>query len=482
MEKLTLKKDFYPEEIQCVDNALKNYNRHGIANYWDARVYSNFSKIGLKIDAVGASLIPFNPIGNTKQFKNSYSYILTDVSPSKEINQFWKPSDKLIKLYGPLASVICGTKKVILFRENQLKICYFKKTGDEFTWMADTLPSRFPSTSIREDGSRIARSSDNSDFLTYGPYINLPKGSYRFLINYISDSPLNLPAATWDVSGVKSGPISQGTIPIIILGYLTFLNTLTIFKKFSTLKKNYYSKELECIDNAIKDEGTRGISDYWTARPISLFSRKKLIVQAFNENLTPFLMLTDISKFTNDYTFAIIHKEFPVEQIVKLYNGNPNKIMNCGEKKIFIYNQDALKVPCFRKKGYQFTWPATALPSRLSMSPVSAKKKRIAKEIDGENFLSFGPYIVLPEGHYHFSVRYSSSNSTSTQVGVSDVFTIINGILLQRPIFGTNKKVRNINGDFFVNHSMAYRDPFEIRVYFLGKGDLELEALTLERA
>ncbi|KAF5300563.1 hypothetical protein FQR65_LT19350 [Abscondita terminalis] len=178
MEKLTLKKDFYPEEIQCVDNALKNYNRHGIANYWDARVYSNFN-----------------------------------VSPSKEINQFWKPSDKLIKLYGPLASVICGTKKVILFRENQLKICYFKKTGDEFTWMADTLPSRFPSTSIREDGSRIARSSDNSDFLTYGPYINLPKGSYRFLINYISDSPLNLPAATWDVSGVKSGPISQGTIP-----------------------------------------------------------------------------------------------------------------------------------------------------------------------------------------------------------------------------------------------------------------------------
>jgi|GEM_PF-3463934 len=213
MEKITLKKDFYPEEIQCVDSVLKNYNRHGIADYWDARVYSNFSKIGLKIDAVGALLIPFNSIGNTKQFRNSYSYIIIDVSPSEEINQFWKPNDKLIKLYRPLSSVICGTKKVILFRENQLKICYFQKSGDEFTWMAYTLPSRFPSTSIREDGSRIARSSDNSDFLTYGPYIHLPEGSYRFLINYISDSPLNLPAATWDVSGVRSGPISQGTIP-----------------------------------------------------------------------------------------------------------------------------------------------------------------------------------------------------------------------------------------------------------------------------
>ena len=68
--------DFYPEEIQCVDSVLKNYNRHGIADYWDARVYSNFSKIGLKIDAVGALLIPFNSIGNTKQFRNSYSYII----------------------------------------------------------------------------------------------------------------------------------------------------------------------------------------------------------------------------------------------------------------------------------------------------------------------------------------------------------------------------------------------------------------------
>src|ERR1043165_6477081 len=269
---------------------------------------------------------------------------------------------------------------------------------------------------------------------------------------------------------------------MIFLGYLTFLNTHTIFKKFSNLKKNYYTKELECIDNAIKDEGTRGISDYWTARPISLFSRKKLIVQAFNENLSPFLMLSDISKFTNNYTFAIIHNGFPVEEVLKLYNGNPNKIMNCGEKKIFIYNQDAFKIPCFTRKGYQFTWPATGLPSRLSMSRVSMKKKRIAKEIEGENFLSFGPYIVLPEGHYHFSVRYSSSNSTSMQVGVCDVFTIINGILLQKPIFGTNKKVKNINGEFFVNHSMAYTAPFEIRVYFLGKGDLEFEALTIERA
>lgn len=267
-------------------------------------------------------------------------------------------------------------------------------------------------------------------------------------------------------------------ISLIILGYLTLKNTITISKKIFTIK-NYYSKEIQCIDNALKETGRYGISDYWTARPITLFSRKNLIVHAFNENLTPFILLTDISEFKNKYTFAIIHKEFPIEQTLKLYDQNPKKIVICENKKIFIYEKNNLKVPCFIKKGYKFTWQASALPSRFTASAI--EKTRVANKIDGENFLSFGPYIVLPKGLYHFYIRYSSENVASEQVGTYDVFNIKNGILFQKPLFGTNNKIINLKGKFFVNSLQEYSIPFEIRVYFLGKGELKLESITLER-
>lgn len=254
-EKLDLKKEFYPEEILCVDNLLRNYDHYGIANYWDARIYTNFSHIGLKIDAVGTNLIPFNPIGNTQQFKNSYSFIITDISPNSEIKTFWTPNDKLVKLYHPTSIEFCGRKKIIIFNKNQLKIRYFQKAGDEFTWLADTLPSRFPSTSIQGDGSRIARPTETSTYLIYGPYINLPEGNYQFLINYISNAPLTISAASWDVSGVKSGAINQGALQGTD-------NKITIFKEKFTIKnlnKNdpyeiriYFNSGYQFIINNIK--------------------------------------------------------------------------------------------------------------------------------------------------------------------------------------------------------------------------------------
>lgn len=254
-EKIQFKKKFYPEEILCVDNLLRNYDHYGVANYWDARIYTNFSQVGLKVDAADTNLIPFNPIGNTKHFKNSYSFIITEVSPSSEIKKFWAPNDKLIKLYHPTVIKICGGKKIIVFNKNRLKISYFKKIGDEFTWMADMLPSRFPSTSIQEDGSRIAKPTDTSGYLTYGPYINLPEGSYQFLINYTSNSPLNIPAASWDISEVKSGQINQGTLK-------GTNNKNSIFKGKFTIKKFhkndlyeirvYFNSGYQFIINSIK--------------------------------------------------------------------------------------------------------------------------------------------------------------------------------------------------------------------------------------
>lgn len=268
-------------------------------------------------------------------------------------------------------------------------------------------------------------------------------------------------------------------IAIVTLGYLTLKNAMTVFKKFPSIKINYYSKEMQCIDNALKESGSYGISDYWTARPVTLFSKKKLIVHAFNQNLTPFLLLTDANEFKNKYTFAIIHKEFPIEQMLRLFNQNPKQIVTCEDKKIFIFDKDNLKVPCFIKKGYKFTWPASALPSRLTSSAIETM--RVAKRIDGENFLSFGPYIALPKGHYYFYIRYSSKNAKSDQVGTYDVFNVKNGILLQKPMFGTNNEIKNLNGEFFVSSLQGYLIPFEIRVYFLGIGELKLDSITLER-
>lgn len=117
------------------------------------------------------------------------------------------------------------------------------------------LPSRFPSTSIQGDGSRIARPTETSVYLIHGLYINLPEGNYQFLINYISNAPLKISAASWNVSGVKSGAINQGTLQGTD-------NKITIFKGKFTIKnfnKNdlyeiriYFNSGYQFIINNIK--------------------------------------------------------------------------------------------------------------------------------------------------------------------------------------------------------------------------------------
>lgn len=138
---------------------------------------------------------------------------------------------------------------------------------------------------------------------------------------------------------------------LILLIFIFML--ISIFKIYNMpgfeLKKNYYPAEIRCIDNALEGQGRNGIAGYWTARPISMFSKKDLNVYPVLNNLNPFLLSGSL-KTKSFYSFVIINMNpqdinFKIEQsFIENINGLPKKIVICGAKKVLIYSKNSMKI------------------------------------------------------------------------------------------------------------------------------------------
>ena len=54
-------------------------------------------------------------------------------------------------------------------------------------------------------------------------------------------------------------------------------------------------------------------------------------------------------------------------------------------------------------------------------------------------------------------------------------------ISIEHPIVGTNNQTNEINGKFNVTKQQANKDPFEIRIFFLGSTNFTFENLTIQK-
>lgn len=72
-------------------------------------------------------------------------------------------------------------------------------------WSADKLPSQIGTIF---DGRLVPAQNDKAGFLSFGPYIRLPPGCYRYVIDYASNAELTRQVGRWDVS-VSSGKANK---------------------------------------------------------------------------------------------------------------------------------------------------------------------------------------------------------------------------------------------------------------------------------
>lgn len=204
-----LKKEYYPEAIQCIDNALRTEGHNGVADYWQAFPTAMLSHEKITVVPIQRDLKPFNFIANIKWFSEQYSFAILDKnSPSPLKQTLLVPDEMLIRRINgePKKTIVCGDKKLLIYPKNKLRTAYLIEAGDEFTWSAAELPSQFSESRILD--TRQVKAENGVGFVTFGPNISLSAGKYQFYISYASDAPVSTQVAYWDIISVKRGIIS----------------------------------------------------------------------------------------------------------------------------------------------------------------------------------------------------------------------------------------------------------------------------------
>ncbi|KAF1053044.1 MAG: hypothetical protein GAK43_01615 [Stenotrophomonas maltophilia] len=124
-----------------------------------------------------------------------------------------------------LAAKHCGIDQVHLLCTDDWDAARWQPVATPLTtpissaqWQADRLPSII---GLLRDGWLVPRVAGTPGYLSYGPYIRLSAGPYRYQIHYRSQAPAQTEVGTWDLTGqdpqdrqviIASGPLhgSQG--------------------------------------------------------------------------------------------------------------------------------------------------------------------------------------------------------------------------------------------------------------------------------
>jgi Family of unknown function (DUF6311) len=95
-------------------------------------------------------------------------------------------------------------------------------------------------------------------------------------------------------------------------------------------------------------------------------------------------------------------------------------------------------------------------------------------------WLSFGPFLSLPIGEYRYSMTYSSNISPDTHTGNWEIVLENEKILKSGKLMGTQGKTQRVEGTFSIEAQDAGK-PFEIRTFYLAKGDLQIVNSSLQK-
>ena len=99
-----------------------------------------------------------------------------------------------------------------------------------------------------------------------------------------------------------------------------------------------YPDNIRCLDNIAKKENMEnGLSDYWNAKYITLFSKQNIFVNQINyTDLRPVNILNNRYWYKDrKYSFIVVDKLD--EAKIRTIYGNPLQIIDCGWN-IFIYS------------------------------------------------------------------------------------------------------------------------------------------------
>lgn len=253
------------------------------------------------------------------------------------------------------------------------------------------------------------------------------------------------------------------------------------------LSFDFYPEQISCIDNAIDQRGLRnGIAQYWDAKYIQAFSKLKINLAQYIENLEEHRWVTSNKFYKKNYDFSIISEnakppyKISSQKLAEI-NGEPGSAVICGDKKILIYGQGKLRVRKIVSPGDSFQWKACKLPTVIGRHTTECQTEKTDTSQSG--YLTFGPYEALPSGRYLFEIEYLSSKNTSDTAGVWDVVIALPThakIIAKGDLPGTDNKTKKIFG-FFTLEQKHDMDRIEIRTVAYKDGVMRLDYIKIKR-
>ena len=195
-KKMQFNNDFYPEKIQCLDAIAQRYSlKNGIAQYWDAKPISVLSKQNLNIAQVNNDLRYYNWITSTAFHREAYDFAVIDQNSK---GNYLLDESKIKRINGsPIYETLCSDDwKIIVYPKNALHTTPKFLLQQSYKIDACELPSRIGE---RLSDCSISSDSNETGYVTFGPYLPLPAGRYKAEILFSSDSPIGERVGHWDI-------------------------------------------------------------------------------------------------------------------------------------------------------------------------------------------------------------------------------------------------------------------------------------------
>jgi hypothetical protein len=144
---------YYPKWVSDLDQEFVKRNlKFGMAQYWQARYFSFFSRQGVQVAQVTSPLQPFLWDNYPDSYQRPFEFIITDETMAKKTpdyrTAFYLDAEPIVARFGPPDETFtCGTNTVRVYRDGRLHGCFsqlanLRKPGAQATFNAAQLPSQ----------------------------------------------------------------------------------------------------------------------------------------------------------------------------------------------------------------------------------------------------------------------------------------------------------------------------------------------------
>jgi hypothetical protein len=197
----SLKTDYYPEQIACIDNATRKLtNPSGIGEYWLTKKLVAFSKTGVRMVSVNPELTPYEVLVSNDWYKNNYNFAI--VNTAEPARSMYLLDEKLIENFNgkPDSVAFCKDAKILMYEHGLSTSMDPVRGSGMYSIDGCRLPRSTGTTNQNNACSLISSNPSYAGNLSYGPYLKLPEGKYEFDLNYISKNPVEQRIGHIDIS------------------------------------------------------------------------------------------------------------------------------------------------------------------------------------------------------------------------------------------------------------------------------------------